>query len=54
MVQPMVIGTHQDEIVQLGGSAVFPVDQVVGVQAAVGAAAGDHTRPVIAVLEGSA
>ncbi|ANW63058.1 hypothetical protein BCA37_05020 [Mycobacterium sp. djl-10] len=54
VVQAVVIGTHQDEIVEFGGAAVFPVDQVVGVQAAGGAATGHHTRAVIAVLEGSA
>ncbi len=47
-----MVGTEQDQVVQVGGSAVFPVLDVVGVQAAGGAAAGDHAAGV-AVLEGA-
>ena len=46
----MVIGAEQDEVVQLGGTAVFPVPDVVGVQTAGGATAGDRAHGV-AVLE---
>src|SRR4051812_27545993 len=28
MVQPVVIRTHQDEVLQLGGAAVFPMPDV--------------------------
>ena len=50
MVQPVVVGAHQHEVVQLGASAVFPVPDVVGVQTAGGTAAGNHAGAV-AVLE---
>ena len=53
MVQPVVIRAEQDQVVQVGGAAVLPVPQVVGVQAAGGSAAGDHTA-VVAVLQGAA
>ena len=53
MMQPMVIRTDQHEVVQFGGAAVFPVPDVMGVQTAGGAAAGDRAGGV-AVLEGAA
>ena len=46
----MVIRAQQHQVVQLGGAAVFPVPDVVGMQAAGGAAAGDRAVAV-AVLE---
>nr|WP_308204503.1 hypothetical protein [Mycolicibacterium goodii] len=49
----MVVGADQDEVGQFGESAVFPVDDVVGVQAAGGAAAGDHAAAV-AMFQGAA
>ena len=52
MVQPVVIRADQHEVEQFGGAAVFPVADVVGVQPAGGAAAGDHTAAV-AVFEGA-
>ena len=53
MVQPVVIGADQHQVVQLGGPAVFPVPDVVGVQTAGGPAAGNRARGV-AVLKGAA
>ena len=53
MVQPMMIGAEQHEVVQLGRPAVFPVPDVVGVQTAGGPAAG-HRAGAVAVLEGTA
>ena len=53
MVQPVMIGAYQHQVVQLGGPAVFPVPDVVSVQTAGGSAAGNRTRGV-AVLEGTA
>ena len=52
MVQAVVIRAHQDEVVQLGGAAVFPMPDVVGVQTTSGAATGHRTRG-ITVLEGT-
>ncbi|MDA4102933.1 hypothetical protein MMON44395_15255 [Mycolicibacterium monacense DSM 44395] len=52
MVQAVVVGADQDEVVEVGGSAVFPVLDVVGVQSAGGFAAGDHAGAV-AVFEGA-
>ncbi len=49
----MVVGADQDQVGQLGGAAVFPVPDVVGVQAAGGAAPWDRAR-IVAVLEGAA
>ena len=48
----MVIRTHQDEVVQLGEAAVFPMPNVVRVQATSRAATGHRTRGVT-VLEGT-
>ena len=53
MVQPVVIGADQHQVGQLGGPAVFPVPEVVGVQTAGGPAAGNRAGGV-AVLEGTA
>ena len=53
VVQPVVIGAHQDQVGQFGWAAVFPVPDVVGVQTAGGAAAG-HRAGAVAVLEGAA
>ena len=52
MVQPVMVGTHQDKVVQLGGAAVFPMQDVVGVQTTSGATTGHRTRGM-AMLEGS-
>ena len=52
MVQPMVVRTHQDEVVQLGGAAVFPMADVMGVQTTSGAATGHRTRGM-AMLQGT-
>ncbi len=41
-----MVGAHQHEIVDFGGAAVFPVPDVVGVQSAGGATAGDHAAAV--------
>ncbi|ETB37964.1 hypothetical protein MAHJHV53_48280 [Mycobacterium avium subsp. hominissuis] len=53
VVGAVVIGADQDQVGQFGGAAVFPVPQVVGVQAAGGATAGDRAAAV-AVFEGAA
>ena len=53
MVGPVVMGADQDEVVEIGGAAVFPVPDVVGVQTAGGPAAGYHAA-VVAVLESAA
>ena len=53
MVQPVVVGAEQHEVVQLGVAAVFPVPDVVGVQTAGGPAPG-HRAGGVAVLEGAA
>ena len=53
MVQPVVIGAEQYQVVQLGGAAVFPVPEVMGVQTAGGATAGNRAHAV-AVLERAA
>ena len=45
--------TESAEVARFGGAAVFPVPQVVGVQAAGRAAAG-HRAAGVAVLEGAA
>src|SRR4029079_2583650 len=46
VVQPVVIGADQHQVGQVGGAAVFPMLEVVGVQAAGGSAAGDHAAAV--------
>ncbi len=53
VVQPVVKRADQDQVGQLGGAAVFPVPDVVGVQTAGGPAAGDRAAAV-AVLQGAA
>nr|CRL73477.1 hypothetical protein CPGR_01114 [Mycolicibacter nonchromogenicus] len=53
MVQAVVVGADQYQVVWVGGAAVFPVSDVVGVQAAGGSAPGDGAGPV-AVLEDAA
>ncbi len=53
MVQPVVIGADQDQVGQLGGAAVFPMLNVVGVQTAGGAAAG-HRAAAAAMLQRAA
>ena len=40
VVQPMVVRADEDEIVQLGQAAVFPMSEVVGVQAGWGVSDG--------------
>ena len=52
-MQPVVVGADQNEVSQLGGAAVLPVADVVGMQTAGGPAPGHHTAAV-AVLEGAA
>jgi hypothetical protein len=51
--QAVVVGAEQDQVVQFGVPAVFPVPDVVGVQAAGGCAAGYHAGGV-AVFQGAA
>ena len=53
MVQPVMIGAYQHQVVQLGGAAVFPVPDVVCVETAGGSAAGNRAGGV-AVLKGTA
>ena len=53
VVHPVVIRAHQHQVGQLGFAAVFPVLDVVGVQAAGGSAAGNHAAAV-AVLQRAA
>ena len=53
VMQPVVVRADQHQVVQFGGAAVLPVQEVMGVQAAGGAAAGDHAGAV-AVLQGAA
>ena len=53
MVQPVVIGADQHQVGQLGGAAVFPVPDVVGVQTAGGATTGNRAGAV-AVLQRAA
>ena len=50
-MRPVVVGAHQYEVVEFGGAAVFPVPDVVGVQSAGGATAGNHAAAV-PVLQG--
>ncbi len=52
MVQPVMIRTHQDKVVQLGWAAVFPMPDVMGMQTASGATTGHRTRGM-AMLEGT-
>ena len=53
MVQPVVIRAYQHQVDQLGGTAVFPVHDVVRVQTTGGTAAGNRARR-LAVLERAA
>ncbi len=53
MVQPVVVRADQHQVVEFGGAAVFPVPDVVGVQAAGGPAAG-HRAGGVAVFERAA
>ncbi|VBA47027.1 hypothetical protein LAUMK13_05760 [Mycobacterium innocens] len=53
MVAAVVIRAEQHQIGQLGGTTVFPVPEVVGVQTTGSAAPGNRARAV-AVLEGAA
>ena len=53
MVQPVVIRAQQHQVVQLGGPAVFPVHDVMGVQTAGGPATRHRARGV-AVLQRTA
>lgn len=52
MVQAVVVGADQHQVGQFGFAAVFPVADVVGVQAAGGATAGDDAAAV-AVFQGA-
>lgn len=42
VVQPVVIRTDQDQVPQFGDAAVLPMNDVVGMWAAAGAATWDH------------
>ena len=53
MMQPMMIGADQHQVVQLGKAAVFPMPDVVGMQTTSGATTGNRARAV-AVLQGTA
>ena len=53
MVQPVVIRAYQHQVGQVGGAAVFPVPDVVCVQAAGGTTAGNRAGG-LAVLERAA
>src|SRR6185312_12819114 len=53
VVQPMVIRAEQYQVGQLGGAAVFPVSDVVGVQTTGGTTARNRAHAV-AILEGAA
>ena len=53
MVKPVVIGTQQHKVGQVGGAAVFPVPDVVGVQTSGGPTTRNDARAV-AVLQGAA
>ena len=53
VMQPVVVRTDQHQVVQLGGAAVFPVADVMGVQTAGSPAAGNRTGGV-AMLERAA
>ena len=53
VVQPVMVWTHQNQIVEFSRAAVFPVLQVMGVQTAGGATPRHHAAPV-AMLEGAA
>ena len=53
VVQPVVERAQQDQVVELGGPAVLPMPDVMGVQTAGRPAAGDHAAAV-AVLQRSA
>ena len=46
VVQSVVVGAQQDQVVQFGLAAVFPVGEMVGVQASGGPASRDSTTPV--------
>ena len=50
MVCPVMVGADEDQILQFGKAAVFPMNDVMRVQTAGGAAAGDHAA-VVAVLQ---
>jgi hypothetical protein len=50
VVESVVVGADQCEVVEFGLAAVFPVPDVVGVQTAGGSAAGDDAAAV-AVFE---
>jgi hypothetical protein len=52
MMQPVMIRTQQDKVVQLGRAAVFPMPDVMGVQTTSSAATRHRTRPM-AMLEGT-
>ena len=49
---PVVVRADEHEVVEVGGAAVFPVLEVVGVQGAGVLAAGDHAGAV-AVFQGA-
>ncbi len=53
MMQPVMIGADQHQVVQLGKAAVFPMPDVVGMQTTSGATTGNRARAV-AVLQGTA
>ena len=53
MVKPVVIGTQQHKVGQVGGAAVFPVPDVVGVETA-GGPATRNDAGAVAVLQGAA
>ena len=52
MVQPVMVGAQEHEVVQFSGAAVFPVLDVVGVQTAGRPAAG-HRAGGVAIFQGT-
>ena len=52
MMQPVMVRTHQHQVVQLGGATILPMADVMGVQTTGGTATRDRTRGM-AMLEGT-
>ncbi|GAT14243.1 uncharacterized protein RMCT_1214 [Mycolicibacterium thermoresistibile] len=52
-MQPVVIPADQYQVVEVGGAAVFPVPDVMGMQTTGGPATGHRAGPV-AVFQGTA
>ena len=53
VVQPMMVGAEQDQVVQFGGPAIFPVPNMVRMQAPGRSATGNHAAAV-AVFQSAA